>query len=129
MQEIITDASTGEITVRDFSPEEVTAALASALQHKRSAAFLPRLEFCVALLRLNILPLDECKAAARGEWPATFASFVAAMAPSDAAEAEIRWAAAPTIYYSNAMLQALAMVKAGGDAQAAAALLDQIFAI
>lgn len=95
----------------------------------RASASLPRLDFCLALLRLNILPMDECKSAARGEWPATFAAFVAGMSPSDAAEAEIRWATAQNIYYSNALLQGLAMIKAGGDSAAATAFLDAVFGV
>ncbi len=95
----------------------------------RASASLPRLDFCLALLRLQILPVDECKAAARGEWPATFAGFVAGMAPADAAEAEIRWATAQNIFYGNALLQGLALTKAGGDPAAAAAFLDAIFGV
>lgn len=102
---------------------------APTLAEIRASASLPRLDFCLALLRLQILPVDECKAAARGEWPATFAGFVAGMAPADAAEAEIRWATAQNIYYGNALLQGLALTKAGGDPAAAAAFLDAIFGV
>lgn len=129
MQEVIKDAVTGEVTVREYTAEEVEAALATAQLQRRLTASLPRLDFCLALLRLQILPMDECKAAARGEWPATFAGFVAGMAPADAAEAEIRWATAQNIFYGNALLQGLALTKAGGDPAAATAFLDAIFGV
>jgi hypothetical protein len=96
---------------------------------KRAAASLPKLDFCLALMRLAILPAEECKTAARGEWPATFAGFVAGMSAQDATEAEIRWAAATQILYANPLLQALAQFKAGGDPVKASALLDAIFGI
>jgi hypothetical protein len=99
------------------------------LAEKRAAASLPKLDFCLALMRLAILPAEECKAAARGEWPATFAGFVAGMSEADASEAEIRWAAATQIFYANPLLQALAQFKAGGDPVQAVALLDAIFGI
>ncbi len=99
------------------------------LEEQRAAAVLPKLEFCLALWRLSILPKDECKAAARGEWPATFAAFVAGLSEQDATEAEIRWAAATQIFYANPLLQALAQFKAGGDPVQAAAVLDGIFCL
>jgi hypothetical protein len=101
----------------------------ATLAEKRAAAVLPKLEFCLALWRLSILPKDECKPAARGEWPATFAAFVAGLSEQDATEAEIRWAAATQIFYTNPLLQALALFKAGGDPVQAAALLDGIFGV
>jgi hypothetical protein len=107
-------------------PDEV---LAVDLAELRASAVLPKLEFCLALWRLSILPKDECKAAARGEWPATFAAFVAGLSEQDATEAEIRWAAATQILYTNPLLQALALFKAGGDRVQAAAFLDAIFGV
>lgn len=102
---------------------------ANGLEQRRATASLPRLDFCLALMRLQIMPVDECKAAARGEWPATFAGFVASMSPSDAAEVEIRWATAQNIEYGNGLLQGLALVKAGGDPALATSFLDAIFGI
>ena len=101
----------------------------ATLAEKHAAAVLPKLDFCLALMRLAILPAADCKAAARGEWPATFAGFVAGMSEADATEAEIRWAATTQIFYANPLLQALAQFKAGGDPVQAAALLDVIFGI
>jgi hypothetical protein len=101
----------------------------ATLAEMRAAAVLPKLDFCLALMRLSILPAAECKAAARGEWPATFAAFVEGLSEQDATEAEIRWAAASQIFYTNPLLQALALFKAGGDPAQATALLDSIFGV
>jgi hypothetical protein len=54
---------------------------------------------------------------------------VAGLSEQDATEAEIRWAAATQIFYTNPLLQALALFKAGGDPVQAAALLDGIFGV
>ncbi|HCZ00216.1 MAG: hypothetical protein A3D16_20580 [Rhodobacterales bacterium RIFCSPHIGHO2_02_FULL_62_130] len=101
----------------------------ATLAERRAVAVLPKLDFCLALMQLAILPAEECKAAARGEWLATFAGFVSGMSAQDATEAEIRWAAATHIFYTNPLLQALAQFKAGGDPVQAAMLLDAIFGI
>lgn len=122
MLEVITDAKTGKVTTREMSPDEIIA------PDPRITASLSRLDFCLALMRLKILPVDECKAAARGEWPATFAAFVAGLPTDEAAEAEIRWATAQTVEYGNPLLQGLALAHAG-DATGAAALLDAIFGV
>lgn len=66
---------------------------------------LPKLDFCLALMLLAILPAKDCMAAARGEWPAAFAGFESSMSTQDAIEAEIRWAAATQIFYANPLLQ------------------------
>lgn len=101
---------------------------APAAPDPRLTASLSRLDFCLALMRFKILPVDECKAAARGEWPATFAAFVAGLPTDEAAEAEIRWATAQSVEYGNALLQGLALAQAG-DADGATALLDAIFGV
>lgn len=101
----------------------------ATLAEKRAAVLPPKLDFCLVLMRLAILPAAECKAATRREWPATFAGFVAGMSEADATEAEIRWAAATQIFYTNPLLQALAQFKAGGDPLQATALIDAIFGV
>lgn len=95
----------------------------------RSSAQLEKLDFCLALLRLEILPIDECKVAACGGWPATFAAYAQGLSAMEAAEAEVRWATVQTISYQNPLLQDLALFKANGDSAAATALLDAIFGI
>ena len=91
----------------------------ATLAEKRAAELPPKLDFCLPLMRLAILPAAECKAATRGEWPATFAGFVAGMSEADATQ----------IFYANPLLQAVAQFKAGGDPLQATALIDSIFGI
>lgn len=95
----------------------------------RSSAKIDKLDFCLALLRLEILPVDECKVAARGGWPATFAAYAQSLSAMEAAEAEVRWATVQAISYQSPLLQALALFKTNGDSAAATALLDAIFGI
>src|SRR3989338_10696800 len=63
----------------------------ATLAEKRAAASLPKLDFCLALMRLAILPAEEGKAAARGEWPATFAGFVGGMSDPKPTGKRKRW--------------------------------------
>ena len=49
MQEIITDAITGETTIRDFTDAEIVARLASSLSDERSMMVVSRLQARAAL--------------------------------------------------------------------------------
>lgn len=119
------NVTTGEVTVIDgdapsFRPAPV---------ERRPSATLDKTSFCIALKDLGVLPASEAVEAARGEWPATFASFTAALSSDAAATAMIRWAGAQVIHYADPLLQSLALVVTSGDQPAATALLDQIFSI
>lgn len=96
---------------------------------ERAVAVLSKEAFCTQLLELDILPPDEAAAAARGEWPATFASVTAGMPVKEAGKAQIKWAAAQDIHYSAPLLQGLALAYANGDPDGATAVLDLIFGI
>ncbi len=98
-------------------------------QKRRASAVIDRTAFCIALRRLQILPISEAVAAARGEWPASFAAFAAALPADQSADVQIRWAAATEIHYSDPTLQALALAATAGSAPAATTLLDQIFGL
>ena len=100
-----------------------------ALAERRAAARLDKTTFCLALKDLQVLPVAEAVAAARGEWPVTFDEFTASLSADAAATAMIRWAGAQTINYADPMLQALALVAANGNHTTATALLDQIFGL
>lgn len=77
----------------------------SPLSIWRSSASLSRAEFCIALKRVGILPANEAKQAAKGDWPATFAGALADF--PDADEAEITWAAITTVDRMHPMLLSL----------------------
>ena len=99
------------------------------LQEQRDAAVLDRVTFCKQLRALGVLPIGEASAAARGEWPATFAGFTAGLTPEDAEDAQIEWACTLNIHYTHPLLQAMALSYANGDQAGATAILDQIFGI
>lgn len=123
---IVYDFRTGQATTDDdFVKEDLTP----PKSERRQSAIINRTDFCLALKRMGILPLDEAVAAARGDWPATFAAFAAQLTADQAAEVQIRWAATQSIHYTDATLQALAMTVAQGDPTQATALLDQIFGV
>ena len=80
----------------------------------RPTATLSRAEFCIALKRAGVLSAQEAKAAAKGDWPASFAAALAGVADAD--EAEILWAGVSTVERMHPLLAAL---------QAAAGLTDE----
>ena len=102
---------------------------APTLQEQRDAAVLDKKTFCKQLRALGVLPIGEASAAARGEWPATFAGFTAGLTPEQAEDAQIEWAGTLNIHYTHPLLQALALSYANDDQAAATAILDQIFGI
>ena len=80
----------------------------------RLGASLSRAEFCIALKRAGVLSAQEAKAAAKGDWPASFAAALAGVADAD--EAEILWAGVSTVERMHPLLAVL---------QAAAGLTDE----
>lgn len=98
-------------------------------QEKRNAASMSRKAFCLKLLEMDILPADEASLAARGGWPATFATFTSGLTARRKAEVEIEWSTSMTIRYVAPPLQALSLIVAGGDQAQATALLDTIFGV
>lgn len=116
---------TGEVTIIEAD----APSFLPLPSERRPTATMDKTSFCIALKDLGVLPAAEAVAAARGEWPATFASFTAALTADQAATAMIRWAGAQVIHYADPLLQSLALVVTSGDQPAATALLDQIFSI
>ena len=56
-------------------------------------------------------------------------AFTAGLSDDDAANAQIRWAAAGTIHYNNPLLQQLALAHSSGDPVAATATLDAVIGL
>lgn len=80
---------------------------AETLAAWREQANLTRTAFCIACKRMGILPPAEAVAAARGDWPATFADALTGL-PVDAEEAQIVWAAATHISRADPVLAVVA---------------------
>ena len=95
----------------------------------RQTAYLAKGSFVRALRAEGILPSDEAVAAAKGEWPATFASALSTL-PVDPVDAQIDWSAAVGVARLNPLFLALLgyYAKAHGlSRDAAQGLGDQIF--
>lgn len=63
--------------------------------------------FCRNLVTYQILPASEAAAAARGEWPATFASALTGMTEAEQAMAEIDWAGTTVVDRMHPMIVTL----------------------
>ena len=90
---------------------------AEILTEWRTTAKLYRRDFCIALKRAAILSASEAIAAAKGDWPATFASALSGL-PQDAQdEAQIEWAAVQEIRRNHPMIALLGTAASMTDAQ------------
>ena len=74
----------------------------------RATASVSRAAFCTNLMAAGLLPPIEAIAAARGEWPATFAKGLDGLSEAQAAAAQIEWAGAGTIRRNAPLLASLA---------------------
>lgn len=86
---------------------------AKALDKWRETTSVTRGQFCLNLMAAKLLPPSEAAAAARGEWPKTFASALQGLTEEQSAAAQIEWAGAANIRRNApllATLQALARV-------------------
>lgn len=85
---------------------------ATALTEWRNSAALTRAQFCIGAKRLGLLPEQDAVAAAKGEWPQSFADALAALPVEiDATEAQITWAATATVARMDPILLAVAASK------------------
>ena len=83
----------------------------------RTTAKLYRRDFCIALKRAGILSASEAIAAAKGDWPATFASALSGLPQDDQDEAQIEWAAVQEIRRNHPMIALLGTAASMTDAQ------------
>lgn len=90
-------------TVRDKTTEELDADLIAW----RTTTKLYRRDFCIALKRAGILLASEAIAAAKGDWPATFANALSVLTQDMQDEAQIEWAAVQEIRRNHPMIDLL----------------------
>lgn len=90
----------------------------------RSATSLSRSEFCNALKSNGILNFQEALAAAKGDWPVTFASALSSMPVGVQEQIQITWAAVQTIDRMNSLILTIQAALAWTDAQ-----VDALFGI
>ena len=111
-----------------FEPLPPQPTEAERIAAARASAIIDRGPLCKALLAEGILPAASAILAAKGDWPAEFAGFLSALPADDQINAQIDWADASRIRYASPLLQTVALAYAG-TAEAATALLDQLFGI
>lgn len=88
----------------------------------RAKAKLPKAVFLRKIAEAGILPKSEALEAAKGNWPATFATALSALPESKQFEAQINWAAATFISRNDPLLELLR-----SDAGVAPETLDAMF--
>jgi len=98
---------TGEVEVIDGDAPSFRPAR-SEIKAWRETASIPRGAFCTNLMGAGLLPPAEAIAAARGEWPATFARALDGLSDEQAAGAQIEWAGATEIRRNAPLLARLA---------------------
>ena len=96
MQEIITDAQTGTVTIRNMTADEI-AALQPDKPTWRASAKTTRAAFCIAIARAGIVTAQDAIAAAKGDWPTAFDAALAGLPTQAQTEARITWAAVTEI--------------------------------
>lgn len=109
MQKTVVDLTTGDVTVVEMTEEEIAGLpkiTPPSREEWRLTAFLERGRFVRALKDHGVLPVDEVITAAKGDWPATFASALMEL-PVDPLDAQIDWAAAPGVSRLNPLFCAL----------------------
>lgn len=78
----------------------------------RQTAALSRAEFCLAVYRRGILPLEEAIGAGKGDWPASFTPLLAAMPEGlDVGEVQILWAGITQVERLHPLFEAVRMFR------------------
>jgi hypothetical protein len=101
-----------------LTPEEVEA---MAVEW-RKAAVLPRRAFCIACFRAGLLTGPEAEDAARGGWPAAFASALSYLTAAQQTEARIEWGAVSEVRRDAPLLELVKWSAGVADEQ-----LDALF--
>lgn len=122
--EVITDAVTGEVTIREMSAADIAARAAARRAILLEDAKLPKAQFIIACKRAGILTQEEAVAAAiQNTMPAQFLAAIVA-AGGDEVEAQITWAATSEVWRNDQYIQILAALPSVGESVA-----DQLFGI
>lgn len=107
-----------DMTQEDIDSLPQPPSEAELLAKWRETADMDKGAFCIGLMRRGVLPKAEAKAAAKGEWPTTFAAALSKMPDGfDADEAEIIWSATIRVRRTHPLLQLLVPLSKLTDAQ------------
>lgn len=121
--EVITDAVTGEVTIREMGAEEIAARAEARMAILRGDAKLTKAQFIIRCKRAAILSVEDALMAAKGDMPTAFLDAITA-AGGDANEAQIVWASVAEVWRLDPYVQILAALPNIGEAVA-----DQLFGI
>ena len=100
----------------------VTVDWEKARQQFREIAVLDRAYFIGALAKVGVLSTTEAIAAAKGDWPDTFASALDGMDDETSFQAQLAWASATVIHRANPLIAMLAVY-----AKISAEQIDEMF--
>jgi hypothetical protein len=98
--DLIAQAQEVAVTSPEMTQQQVQAAW-------RAQAELARADFCMALVMHGLLTGTDAIAAARGEWPAAFATALKGLSETEMVGAQIHWAAAQSIRRENPLFLSL----------------------
>lgn len=103
------------------------------IEQKRNGAFMSRPDFCIRLTSTElsdppILSEADAETASDGTWPPSFTPFIAALPLAGRIAARAKWADEKYIYYTDPLLQDIALAVTGSEA-GRTALLDALFGI
>ena len=94
------------------------------IEEVRASAYLERAAFCNGLADAGVIADAEAVAAARGEWPASFAGFLDYLTTTQRRDAQITWASCVTVQRNHEFVVSLAWWTNMTDAQ-----VDALFGI
>lgn len=107
-------------------PEPATASEPElqTLEQIRASTSIDRAAFCNGLADAGVIADAEAIAAARGEWPASFAGFLDYLTTTQRRDAQITWASCVTVQRNHEFVVSLAWWTNMPDAQ-----VDALFGI
>lgn len=89
----------------------------SELEEWRESAVIDKASFLIKVKDAAILTKAEAKAAAKGEWPASFAAALTSMTAKEAEDAEITWAATRDVRRNSPLISYVQAVAGLTDIQ------------
>ena len=116
--EIITDAKTGEVTQREYTP------VSTPIEELRIGASLSRAKFLQACVSAGIITEDVAEEAASGVWPSAFDTFLTGLTVEKRIEAKATWVDGQRVRRDSPILALIAAEQGVTDEQ-----LDQMFGI
>ena len=116
--EIITDAKTGKVTQREYTPTP------TPVEELRIDASLSRAKFLQACVAAGIITEDVAEEAASGVWPSAFDTFLTGLTVEKRIEAKATWVDGQRVRRDSPVLALIAAEQGVTDEQ-----LDQMFGI